>query len=206
VGLFLGFRSIPTPGCLSRSKLEGVVSKRTDGRYRSGRNEGKGWSSFRPTIQAGLDHIFAAHPNRNYLRLASLQLLYLNIFSEAHGLESTSSYVRNVLRIGVDPPKALIATALDGIESIRHFGTLRFPLIKPEGGSGAMIWNEAARAGKPVLSLDLSVKVEMALASEASDAGRLVDIFDEAHNVITRWFEGFAQTGLKGKIGDKVQI
>lgn len=69
-----------------------------------------------------------------------------------------------------------------------------------------MIWNEAARAGKPVLSLDLSVKVEMALASEASDAGRLVDIFDEAHNVITRWFEGFAQTGLKGKIGDKVQI
>lgn len=162
-----------------------------------------GWSSFKPVIRSGLDHLFEVHPNRDFLRFSRVELRYMNIFTEAHGLVSASQFVRDALKLGIKPPKAVTDTALDGADGVRNVGTMRFALARPAGGTGIISWNDGTRGRKPVVTMDLTVRAEI---DPAAAPVAIVEVLDHAHDSISRWFEGFVQGGLKGKMGEKRQL
>ncbi|MDF3381958.1 MULTISPECIES: TIGR04255 family protein [unclassified Sulfitobacter] len=160
-----------------------------------------GWSEFRETLALAVnafDSVLSLGSDFTNVRAADLR--YIDAFTEMHGMNQFSTFLRDHLSVPMAPPQGLLASI--GSPQADYVPRVEFSTQVGKRLDTRFVFHAASgtKDDTPAAILDLRARREFSEAKVAK-SNELLTWFDEAHSILHSAFESTISDELRNRIG-----
>ena len=160
-----------------------------------------GWAEFFPYIQSAIQMLYDSYPMPDrYLTIESMELKYIDAFTEQHGVGDRSSFIRKDLGMVCELPQSVRDLATGGHESIQQTGAAVLELANPANTTASLTVENGAALDRPAV-------IATFRARSKGDHLRgirpdfIASWFGDAHQIVKKWFEETLSQRVKESMG-----
>ncbi|MBK6896969.1 MAG: TIGR04255 family protein [Alphaproteobacteria bacterium] len=161
-----------------------------------------GWSSFRNDFHLGLEALYKSYPAASsLLKFSQMELRYINGFDEKfdYSPENFRDYSKHEFGFGFSLSEAIEKSAVER-EKIAFISSFNFDLkdIKDSLANIKIAKGQQKNKDSLILELGITKKFKESTIQEQEDVAKW---FDDAHRVISRWFDMSVSKKIREKMG-----
>ncbi|CAB3790370.1 TIGR04255 family protein [Paraburkholderia caffeinilytica] len=151
-----------------------------------------GWPDFQPSVASAVSALLESFPTPNrFLRLKSLQLKYINAFTDKHDFQTYAQFTSKYLGLRSVLPDRFIESIGTAADVIATNSQTRIPVVEPRDSHVVVQVAEAQINQAPGCVLQLSIE-----KSGATEHGLVMQWFENAHALARKTFLSLVKTEL----------
>ncbi len=166
----------------------------------------EGWRVFLPLVRLAANMLFESYPlPERYLSIESMELRYIDAFTETHGVDDRAQFIRDDLGMASRVPDPIMSLAAETDEPVQQTASTVLNLRNPANSIAALSVENGTASDRPAVIATFRARTTGNHLQQISP-GEIEAWFDDAHEIVKHWFEQVVSDRVMERMGPKREL